>query len=1476
MCKGSSTVTSQSSPAAQAQAGYTAAQTAATAAASQPYQYYPGQLVAGLTGDQASGISAIDNSQNIANPYINASANLTSAATQPIGASQINQYLNPYLGDVASTTSAEVNQNNAVQQNQLQGSAAAQGALGGNRVGIAQAALANQQDMAENSALANIYSTGYSTALGAAQTTNAQQLQGAAEYGSLGSEAQNTALAGANAQLQAGSLEQGQQQNELNAAYSQWAGAQQYPYQSAEYLADIAEGLGSLEGGSSGTTTPPPSEFSQIVGGATSIAGIAGALKKGGRVHRDMGGSSGNGYLASPAGYFPTGTLNGGASGSGGAPAPPAPYSKDASTTTQAGKSGGSSGGGGGLGGIVSMFLKHGGPVGYDGGGGVVPYNLGSVAANDEVGSSHAAGYFPSLGTDGGTRGKGPPQAPQASQGQAQGTSASDVAGAVHSYAQGAQNVANWYNGADAGVGNSMGNNGSDNSVVSHQGGDPTGTATTGGNIANYLSDNWGLKTGGRALRASGGASDSNTTTISAQAAPSIDPSAESSYEEMANYEALSGLMPGSQAPKTDYAQNGIQSPALTEEQGRSSGGLVRARRAAGGGSSLPAFTPVGNQQMTAPQPTSTASSQPATWGNTVLGAAPQLAAYSPGRTTPQMIQNGIALPSGGSQNNYAGYVEGLAGANPSNQNGAPGATPLATYTGTPVSDSMLGGYTGDGGIALKRGGFAHYDGGGGVPQGVGSVVPFSPATPAAIRQQPLSAPQTTNPQQYYKTFAQVQDSIESGGNNNPPPTGTTTAGGAGQFVNGTWEQTVQQTDPGLAAGKTPAQVDALKTDPEIASDMTANYAIQNAQQLTASGKAPTYTNLSLAHRFGAGGANSLLSSDPNTPVEKVLPKEDIAANPDLGGLNVGQVIKNTALEVAHHLGLFQGDTAQNDVQQPGVAPVATDAGNGGASGYANPGQPQLGNPSIPDISSANPVGTPSGNPARVQDIANSPWMALTAAGLGMMAGTSPFPGVNIGNGGLVGLQYLQNTQQNQRANAQVGQEQQTLGLAASGQRQQQENNQAAYYENLLNATPALSDAQRQALQFNYSQSLIGAPTMQVPGIPTGPGLASVGGLPGAAPSGGYPGGGPGTNLGNVPPPGAVPYLQPSASPTTPSPGPGIPAQSGAPSAPTTTTGGVGPVPPSSPTATSDPTQMLPPVQLGNISLPAQLPMQRAMALAPYQGMGGIVGSWATNQAALATNALHDGKFVNQYGQTVNTAGAVGAAAQGSEVQNQVQTEGAGWGDLVQAQPAVSQSLTQLQEIADAGLQAPANTFQPTIAKAASTIAGIAQVLGVTPDKAVTDYASASDLINKINTQLAGNIQKSIGDTAYAGLQTIKAAVPSGSLSSPQSFSQVTRSIAQQLQFSRDMYNYGAQNRQSDLSNNPSDPYSWQNEFLAQNPPQMYASRVQPLPMPVDGKGNPNTAAMKPGFDYVLPSGAPFQWNGSAPQPVDSLGNAAQ
>jgi hypothetical protein len=374
--------------------------------AGQPLQQYPGtpqSLIAGFSPDQTAAFQEIEGAQNIAQPYLNTAAQYMSAAGQPfqtpqftnyltqaagpnvsnmantgasgitgavqsgqgmlsnaaqqgtsgiLGAStafqpgQIGQWLSPYTQNVVDTTQAQFNNQNQQQMNQLQGNAASQGALGSDRLGVAQGILANQQQLAQAPQIANLYQQGYTNAeqqalaqaqmgltgataagqLGAGmaqagaqlglqgaqgagamglqgattqaqlESQAAQQILGANEaqgwlnsglgYGmaNLGQEALNTSLTGAGALMGVGGQQQQMAQQYLNIPYEQWVAQQSYPFQSTGWLANIAEGLGSQAGGTgTGTTTSPgPSAVSQIAGLGLTGAGIYGLGKQAG------------------------------------------------------------------------------------------------------------------------------------------------------------------------------------------------------------------------------------------------------------------------------------------------------------------------------------------------------------------------------------------------------------------------------------------------------------------------------------------------------------------------------------------------------------------------------------------------------------------------------------------------------------------------------------------------------------------------------------------------------------------------------------------------------------------------------------------------------------------------------------------------------------------------------------------------------------------------------------------------------------------------------------------------------------------------------------------------------------------------------------------------------------------------------------------------------------------------------------------
>lgn len=337
MGKGSQTTTNQttSAPDPQAAAAYQALLQRANGVASTPYQAYSGELTAPVNSQQQAGINGINAASNYAQPYVQQAAGLASGAASPLTASQIQNYQNPYTQNVVDATQAQFNNQNAQGQQSLTGNAIAQGALGGNRVGVAQANLSGQQQLAQAPVIAGLYQQSYNTGLQtAAQQYQQNPLAAANSIANFGISGQGAALSGAGAQLGAGTLQQQTQQAQDTSNYGQYQQAQAYPYQQAQWLAGLQTGVGSNLGGTSSgsTTAPAPNPWSQIIGTGVAAAGMflnrGGAVKgyaEGGGVapqHLAGGGVSGTPW-SDAQGWIPQISIHGG-SGAPNASAPSA------------------------------------------------------------------------------------------------------------------------------------------------------------------------------------------------------------------------------------------------------------------------------------------------------------------------------------------------------------------------------------------------------------------------------------------------------------------------------------------------------------------------------------------------------------------------------------------------------------------------------------------------------------------------------------------------------------------------------------------------------------------------------------------------------------------------------------------------------------------------------------------------------------------------------------------------------------------------------------------------------------------------------------------------------------------------------------------------------------------------------------------------------------------------------------------------
>jgi len=270
MCGGGTqTTTQQVTIPPEVMARYNSVNARAENVAATPFQAYTGEFVAPLNETQQQGIQATGQASQSAQPYYQMGTGLTLAGTQAVGpltSGQISTYMNPYIEGVVDPTLRALQQQQGQQLSQQQADAIKGGAFGGERSGIQRAMLQGQQNLATGQAIAPLYAQGYQQAVQTAtgqQGVKAQDLARLAQAGQqiagLGTGAQAAGLQGAQAQIAAGTLGQQTSQAQKTAEYQQFLQERGYPYQQAQFLANIAMGTGALSG--STTTTESPAGF---------------------------------------------------------------------------------------------------------------------------------------------------------------------------------------------------------------------------------------------------------------------------------------------------------------------------------------------------------------------------------------------------------------------------------------------------------------------------------------------------------------------------------------------------------------------------------------------------------------------------------------------------------------------------------------------------------------------------------------------------------------------------------------------------------------------------------------------------------------------------------------------------------------------------------------------------------------------------------------------------------------------------------------------------------------------------------------------------------------------------------------------------------------------------------------------------------------------------------------------------------------
>ncbi len=109
----------------------------------------------------------------------------------------------------------------------------------------------------------------------------------------------------------------------------------------------------------------------------------------------------------------------------------------------------------------------------------------------------------------------------------------------------------------------------------------------------------------------------------------------------------------------------------------------------------------------------------------------------------------------------------------------------------------------------------------------------------------------------------------------------------------------VRRNFPDLTAGKSDAEILALRTDPKVARDVALIYTRENASALAAKGVAVTAGKLRLAFFAGAAGALKVLEAEPDELVSNLLSAAAIQANPFLKDMTASQLLARAEREAS-------------------------------------------------------------------------------------------------------------------------------------------------------------------------------------------------------------------------------------------------------------------------------------------------------------------------------------------------------------------------------------------------------------------------------------------------------------------------------------------------------------------------------------------------------------------------------------------------
>jgi len=288
------------------------------------FQPYTGQQVADFSPQQTASFGQGQGIAGAVTPNVQTAGTslgdfLNRTSTNPTItpesiSSQMSPYMNQFVQLALNPQITAAQNQQAIDQQELQGQATSAGAFGDPRAQILQSNRQLVNDLANQGLIGNAYTAAFNTAIGAGAQDVANNLNAQIAQGNLGLGTQAQRLSGINTAFgqgvtstnlsnTLGSQQTAQQQANLNALYNQWLIGQQYPFQTTQLVNSslgAATPAAPSSSNSTQTTSQPNNSGWGILG---SVAGAALAPFTGG-LSLGLGsalGAAGNAIFGSPS-----------------------------------------------------------------------------------------------------------------------------------------------------------------------------------------------------------------------------------------------------------------------------------------------------------------------------------------------------------------------------------------------------------------------------------------------------------------------------------------------------------------------------------------------------------------------------------------------------------------------------------------------------------------------------------------------------------------------------------------------------------------------------------------------------------------------------------------------------------------------------------------------------------------------------------------------------------------------------------------------------------------------------------------------------------------------------------------------------------------------------------------------------------------------------------------------------------------------